>query len=123
MVKKYNKLSLFYGVPGFLLQGLIIVPYPVFRILGLLGLVLFIIGLSYYAKSIGRHPTWGFLGLLSWFGIIIILCLKDKTLTPTEKLARKRTKAKDVILGILLGLGLVMGVPIIIVMLFKLFIK
>lgn len=90
MIKKYNNLSLLYGIPGFILQIFIFSSAPTLKILGLFGLVLFIIGFAYYAKGIGRHPAWGLLGLLGWIGVIIIICLKDKTLTPQEAAAPRR---------------------------------
>ena len=123
MIKKYNRLSLFYGIPGFLLQGLVFLPALTFKILGLLGLVLFIIGLGCYVKSIGHHPAWGLLGLLSWIGIIVILCFKDTTLTYEEKQSKKITKTKDMILGILFGISLVVGAPLIIAIIFMFFVK
>ena len=39
---------------------------------------LFIIGIVFHAKSLGRSPAWGIAGLLCWFSPIFLLFLKDK---------------------------------------------
>lgn len=44
----------------------------------LAGVVLFIIGCSYYAKSKGYHGAWGLLGLLNLIGLIVLVCMRDK---------------------------------------------
>ena len=44
----------------------------------LVGSVLFIIGCCYYAKGKGYHGAWGFLGLLSLTGLIVLVCMRDK---------------------------------------------
>lgn len=75
MKKEENNKSLMFGVPGLLLQigG---VEYP---ILSLIGTILLLIGLAFYAKAKGRHPAWCLLGLFSIFGIIGLALLKDLT--------------------------------------------
>jgi hypothetical protein len=42
------------------------------------GLVLFIWGCTSYSKGKGYHLGWGFLGLLSLLGLIILALLPDK---------------------------------------------
>ena len=42
------------------------------------GLVLFIWGLKEYAEAKGHSGAWALLGLLSIFGLIILVCFKDK---------------------------------------------
>jgi len=42
------------------------------------GVVAFIYGCRSYAKGKGHHPAWGFLGLLSIVGLIILVFLPDK---------------------------------------------
>lgn len=42
------------------------------------GAVLFIWGCCSYAKGKGYHDAWGFLGLLSLIGLIILVCFPDK---------------------------------------------
>ena len=47
-------------------------------VLILAGLVLFIWGCISYSKGKGHHRGWGFLGLLSILGLIILALLPDK---------------------------------------------
>ena len=77
MIKKYNRLSLIFGIPGFFLQGLLFVWGQ--EVWGLLGILLFMIGLALHAKALGRRPLWGLLGALSWFSVLVFVFLKDKT--------------------------------------------
>ncbi|MDG9667351.1 hypothetical protein ONV78_06330 [Hahella sp. CR1] len=44
----------------------------------LLGIVLFVWGCGQYAKSKGYSGVWGFLGLFSLIGLIILVFMKDK---------------------------------------------
>ena len=121
MIRELNKKSLAYGIPGMLLQGCFI--YPPTALLGIFGTVLLIIGLSYYARAKGYSGYFGLLGLLSWIGIIVLITLKDRHMVLEEVQARKVTKTRDVVLGIILGLALVIGVPALIAVLFMLFVK
>jgi len=43
------------------------------------GAILLIWGLCMYAKGKGYSAGWGFLGLLSILGLIILVCMKDKS--------------------------------------------
>jgi hypothetical protein len=117
MIKELNNKSMAIGVPGLLIQtvGLFINP-----VVTLAGAVLLIIGMAYYAKAKGHSGYFGLFGLLSWFGIIVLICLKDRHPTEQEIQARKKTRPKDIILGILLGLGLIIGVPLILAIIFGL---
>jgi hypothetical protein len=45
----------------------------------LIGVLLLIVGLRYYAKAKGYNPEFGLLGLLSLLGILILAVLPDKT--------------------------------------------
>ncbi len=45
----------------------------------LIGVILLIVGLRHYAKAKGYGPEYGFLGLLSLLGILILAVLPDKT--------------------------------------------
>jgi len=96
MIARFNRLSLLWGVPGILIQigGYIAgnvagassasqSPPAITRLVVLLGTVLLIIGLAYYAKAKGRHPAWCLMGFLSIIGLIVLACLKDKA--PGEK--------------------------------------
>ena len=86
MIKKYNNMSFLYGVPGLVIQvaggfmewGDMMIP-GMGRLVALVGLVLFIVGLCYYAKAKGREATWGLMGLLSLIGLIVLACLKDRS--------------------------------------------
>ena len=78
MDAKDNKASFYFGVPGLVLQiaanriggftGLV---------LGLVGTVLFIIGLGYYARAKGYSMWFGALGFLSCLGWLILALLPD----------------------------------------------
>ena len=75
MIKKYNNLSLAWGVPGIILQVVgLFMNQPVIQ---LLGAVLLVVGLAYYAKAKGRHPAWCLMGFLSLIGLIVLACLSD----------------------------------------------
>jgi len=45
----------------------------------LVGLILLIVGLRQFAKSKGYSDAYGFLGLLSLLGVLIMAALPDKT--------------------------------------------
>jgi hypothetical protein len=77
MIKKYNNISLAIGAPGLIIQiygGIMQIP-----VIGLVGSILLVIGLTFYAKAKARHPAWGLLGLLSIIGLIILAILPDKS--------------------------------------------
>ena len=114
MLKTLNRKSLVYGVPGLLIQGIGIIVHPA---VVLLGTVLLIIGLAYYAKAKGHSGLFGLLGLLSWLGILVLIVLKDYHETPEERAVKKTTKRSDLLVGIVLGLGLVIGIPLLIFLL------
>lgn len=75
MNKIYNNISLGLGAPGIVLQiwGNII-GQPIMLILGT---ILLMIGLAYYAMAKGRNPAWCLMGFLSIIGLIVLGCLKD----------------------------------------------
>ena len=98
MIPEYNRKSLLLGIPGLLIQiGFALLPHlavalgadptvrmPPWMALGLIlgplvGAVLLIVGLSYYAKGKGYSAVLGLLGLLSCFGLLILALLPDKT--------------------------------------------
>ena len=114
MLRALNRKSLVYGVPGLLIQGVGIVIHPAMI---LLGTVLLIIGLAYYAKAKGHSGLFGLFGLLSWVGILVLIVLKDHYETAEEQAAKGTTKQSDLLLGIVFGLGLVIGIPLLIFLL------
>jgi hypothetical protein len=98
MIAEYNRKSLRLGVPGLLLQmGCTILikmlapktrdhsgappEWVAYLLLAgtLAGVVLFIVGLCYYAKGKGYSGVLGLLGLLSCLGLLILAVLPDKT--------------------------------------------
>ena len=76
MIKRYNNISLAWGIPSLILQvGGQMAGEPAVAILGT---VLLIIALAYYAKAKGYYPAWGLLGFLSIIGWIILGLMKDR---------------------------------------------
>lgn len=51
----------------------------------LVGIVLWIWGLRHYAMSKGYHPAWGFLGLLSIIGLLILVVLPNKYVVAADE--------------------------------------
>jgi len=75
MIKKYNNISLAWGIPGIVMQ---IAGNVIGNLLVLLvGTILLMVGLAYYAKAKGRSPAWCLMGFLSLIGFIVLACLKD----------------------------------------------
>lgn len=86
-----NRKSLMFGVPGIILQlvgqfapaAIGGNPPPDGLVYGglvvmLLGTVLLIMGLSWYAAAKGHHRAWGLMGFLSLIGLIVLACLPDR---------------------------------------------
>ena len=103
MIAKYNRKSLALGIPGLVLQtgcfftsNLIAAkakssgaaPSDSLALLlaagTLVGAVLLIIGLGFYAKAKGYSALLGLLGLLSCIGLLILAALPDKTKAPSR---------------------------------------
>ena len=87
MDKELNKKSLMLGIPGILLQivGRVIMTTQgegamslVGVVVALVGTVMLIAGLSWYARAKGHSGWWGLMGLLSIIGLIILAVLPDK---------------------------------------------
>ena len=89
MIARYNNISLAWGIPGIILQmvGQIMRTLPDPQVRGslvlLVGTVLLLVGLAYYAKAKGRNPAWCLMAFLSLLGLIVLACLKD--FAPQEK--------------------------------------
>jgi hypothetical protein len=98
MIARYNTLSFIWGIPGLIIQiagyilrtsasnteivpGKVVVTNPLMFNLGfaivLVGTVLFLVGLAYYAKAKGRSPWWCLFAFLSCIGLLVLACLKD----------------------------------------------
>jgi len=88
-----NRKSLTVGIPGIILQiaGNVIVNLGsanpeapnLAMVLGgaalaLVGTVLLIAGLSWYAQAKGQSGWWGLMGLLSCIGLLVLALLPDK---------------------------------------------
>lgn len=103
MIAKYNRKSLALGIPGLVLQigcifttnliaakaksGGATLPDSLALLLAagsLIGSLLFIVGLCYYAKAKGYSSVFGLLGLLSCIGLLILAVLPDKTKGQTD---------------------------------------
>ena len=101
MIAEYNRKSLSVGIPGLALQLICLFgsnlyvayakahnmePSAIISLLMLAGIlvgdILLIIGLCYYAKGKGYTPVLGLLGLLSCIGLLILAVLPDKTKAP-----------------------------------------
>ena len=93
MIIGYKRKSMAFGIPGLFLQ---IGCMTASRILAaktgepqwitmslaigsLIGLILLIVGLRHYAKAKGYSDAYGYLGLLSLLGVLIMAVLPDKT--------------------------------------------
>lgn len=92
MIAQYNRISLFWGVPGLALQvaGVVVgnnsdtfVVVAAGAATALLGTLLLTVGLCYYSKAKGRHPAWGVVGLMSFAGLLVLAILKDHTVIET----------------------------------------
>ena len=95
MIAKYNRRSLYWGVPG-LLSSIV---WPIMlgvweeeanvlvgAIVGLTGLVMLFIGFGYYAKAKEQHTAWAALALLPWIGIMGLALLPDRHQRSIERI-------------------------------------
>tara|TARA_B100001123_G_C14701993_1_gene785649 strand:- start:3 stop:440 length:438 start_codon:yes stop_codon:yes gene_type:complete len=74
-IKKLNRISFAFALPGLALQVAASRSSP---FLALLGSILFLVGLGYYAKMKGRDAAWGLVGLLSCIGFVILAVLPKR---------------------------------------------
>ncbi len=83
MSRKDNNISLAFGIPGIIAQvgGYIIAEDDKLVLVGLtimlLGVILFCMGLAFYAKAKGHSPAFGICGLFGLIGLIVLVCLPD----------------------------------------------
>ena len=86
MIAEYNTKSFVFGIPGLVLQtvGWFIrdaegFTTPLGFIIAVCGTGLLLVGFMFYAKAKGRHPAWCLVGFLSLIGLLVLACLKDKS--------------------------------------------
>ncbi len=82
MIAKYNKISLAVGIPGIIVQfaGILLGELGAPGVpVALLGTGLLLVGLVYYTKAKARSPAWCLMAFLSLIGLIVLACLKDKS--------------------------------------------
>ena len=106
MIAKYNRRSLYWGIPGAWLHlcsamtmvaqaggGADSTVSQAERLGGmsvvLLGTVLLMIGFYYYARAKGRTGFWWLFGLIGPIGIVVLVCLKDITQDGIEATAQE----------------------------------
>jgi hypothetical protein len=101
MIARYNRKSLIFGVPGLVLQigGNAAVQLSktaaanahsiagIGAIACLIGTVLFLVGLAFYAKAKGRHPAWCLMAFLSIIGVLVLAGLKDNAPSDTPSIS------------------------------------
>ena len=81
MKKKYNNISVALGLPGLLLQYVGATgSSESAAFFTIIGSILFIVGLAYYAMAKGRSPIWAVMGFLSIIGLIILALLPENAL-------------------------------------------
>ncbi len=122
MLKKYNNLSLCFGIPGLILQiaGFILNTPEGYIVLKVVGTALLLIGLAYYAKAKGQHPAWCLAAFLSIVGLIILACLGDKTLSQADdKQLVEPGKPKTVLVRVVSKLAMLLVVVAVLVIIFK----
>ena len=94
MIPEYNSKSLAIGLPGLLFQigGALARMYLIHKhggelnaalfwttlVVQVIGSIMLIVGLAYYAKAKGYHGALGFLGVLSCIGLVILAVLPDR---------------------------------------------
>ena len=87
MIAKYNRRSLYWGVPGLLSSIVWPIMFSVWEdeasvlvgaIVGLTGLVMLFIGFGYYAKAKEQHPAWAGMAIISLLGFIVLALLPDR---------------------------------------------
>ena len=73
-IKKLNRISFAFALPGLALQA----ASRYNPLLALLGGILLLIGLGFYAKMKGRDAAWGLVGVLSCIGLVILAVLPKR---------------------------------------------
>lgn len=75
--RRYTRLSLVIGIPGLVIQ--IAGAFGNMNFLTIVGGLMFIIGLAFYAKAKGQSGWWGLMGFLWLIGLLILAKLPDKS--------------------------------------------
>ena len=84
-VKQYFTISYFLALPGFIMQMVSLAfDNP---IIGLIGTVMFFLGLIFYIKAKGRSYFWVFIGVFGIFGLLALMALKNKNLETEQSAA------------------------------------
>lgn len=84
LIARDNNISLALGVPGLITEvvGVVMRNNPETAQTGqaiyVVGTLLLIAGLGFYAKAKGRSLAWGLMGLLSIIGLIVLAMLEDR---------------------------------------------
>lgn len=94
MIRRYNRISLAWGIPGLVLQLPGIMGQRAFLAVGTLAVL---IACVYYAKAKGRHPAWGLLGFLSCLGLVGLAFLEDRATEPET--APRPSRWKSLLFG------------------------
>lgn len=94
MIKQYKNYTIILLIAAFVLIFIVrgidkpdneqTEPADTFMLFNLAGIILICLGCMYMAKGKGYHGAWGFLGLLNFIGVLILLFFKDKTKQPKE---------------------------------------
>ena len=92
MIAEYKRTGMAFGIPGLLLFGgsILLTSHLVPKALPswisipllaiwLVGVVLLVIGLCYYAKAKGYLAVWGFLLPITGIGLLVLALLRDRT--------------------------------------------
>lgn len=119
MIDEYNKTSLWYGIPGLCMQGLGGAMGGLDRhessTLGaaflLIGTVLLIIGLCYYAKAKGQPASYGLFGFASCIGLLILALLPDRTRGGQEQITANAVGTSSSVLVTERMTGSAVGTP------------
>ena len=109
MIKEYNTKSFIYGIPGVVLQtvGVFMVssyvmprissgtvgpePWQVLlgRLFCLAGIILLLVGLAYASMAKGRSGWWCLFAVIGIFGLLVLACLRDLTVTEEAKIKKQ----------------------------------
>jgi len=121
MIPNYREATKTFGIFGIICMFLVILTsfsnssssMPAIIFFHLCSVILIVVACSYYAKGRGHSPAWGFLGLLSIFGLILLLLLDDKNKHLEEK--KSSNPLKVIIIGVVVFLSISVAMKIIVI--------